>query len=80
MRYKNKVLGILTDVIPDNCNECICSEYGLDGYVCKLPMKQHPRHYEVLKKYTHKRHEKCPLVLAVSADIEDKLENKLKEV
>ena len=56
--YKNKVVAIVTDVIPDNCSECICSEG-----VCNLPMKKYPRNDEIKKAYISKRHKDCPLVL-----------------
>lgn len=56
--YKNKIIAIVTDVIPDSCGECICSEN-----VCSLPMKKYPCNYEIKKIYIDKRHKDCPLVL-----------------
>jgi hypothetical protein len=57
--YQNKV-GMIryTDVIPDSCAECVCSESS-----CYLPMKKYPHHDELKKAYTQKRHPDCPLIL-----------------
>lgn len=54
--YVNKMLGILTDIIPNNCNDCCCS-----GIECKLPMSI--KKDGILKKYTIKRHRDCPLII-----------------
>lgn len=57
--YQNKV-GIIrhTDVMPDSCQECVCSESS-----CDLPMKKYPHHDELKKAYTQKRHPDCRLIL-----------------
>ncbi len=56
--YQNKVGTIrYTDIMPDNCQECVCSESS-----CDLPMKKYPHHDELKKAYTQKRHPDCPLI------------------
>ena len=57
--YVNKFMGIVTDILPDNCNECLCSEV-----LCRKPMKAYPHHGEIRKAYLKKRHKECPLIVA----------------
>jgi hypothetical protein len=57
--YQNKITTFkCTDIMPDNCQECVCSESG-----CDLPMKNYPHHDEIKKAYTQKRHPDCRLIL-----------------
>lgn len=54
--YVNKVLGILTDKMPDNCYECVCAEQQ-----CRLPFT---KNYDRMStKFKTTRHKDCPLVL-----------------
>jgi hypothetical protein len=56
--YQNKILKLVTDVMPDSCHKCEAAESK-----CKLPMKAYPRDEEIKREYVNKRHKDCPLII-----------------
>lgn len=59
--YVNKVIAIVTDVMPNNCNECVCTEQQ-----CRLPLNKD--NSKLSKRYKDKRHKDCLLVLENQED------------
>ena len=71
----NKLIGLITDIIPDNCGECFAQEFArrnypgskFSTYFCRLPLQDYPKSTEIDIKYTRRRHPDCILELRADA-------------